>query len=57
MSKDERFLHEIAAAIQEESQSAEILFVPGEQHATNILERRPDLAERLAVWFARALTR
>lgn len=57
VSNDERFLHEIAAAIQDESHSAEILFVPGEQHATNILDHRPDLAERLAVWLASVLNR
>lgn len=55
VSNDERYLHEIAAAIQDRSHTAEILFVPGDQHATEILERRPDLAERIAIWFARTL--
>ncbi len=56
VSKHERFLHGIAAAIQAQSRTAEILFVPGDSHATDILEGRPDLAERIAVWLAGALT-
>lgn len=55
VSKNERFLHEIAAAILENSRTAEILFVPGEQHATDLLDDRPDLAERVAVWLASKL--
>lgn len=55
VSKHERYLHEIAAAVQARSRAAEILYVPGDQHATRILRDRPDLAERIAVWFARVL--
>lgn len=55
VSKHERYLDEIAAAIQARSRTAEILYIPGDRHATNILLDRPDLAERTAIWFARIL--
>jgi len=55
VSKDERYLHEVASAVRERSRTAELLMVPGTGHATEILQERPDLAGRLAAWFAWAL--
>lgn len=51
-STDERHLHEVMAALQARSHGAEILFVPGTRHASDILEHRPDVAERVTVWLA-----
>jgi dienelactone hydrolase len=56
-STDERHLHEVMAALQARSRSAEILFVPGTWHASEIVESRPDVAERVAVWLAAHLTK
>ncbi len=36
-------------------ETAEIVIIPGEQHATDILETHPNLAERIAVWLASSL--
>lgn len=55
VSKNERYLHEVLAVLQEKSQTVEIVIVPGTKHATDILEARPDVAERIAVWLARQL--
>ncbi len=54
-SKDERFLREITASLQEQSQTVELVIVPGTRHATDILEAHPDMAERVAVWLAQRL--
>ncbi len=54
-SKDDRFLQNIAAAVQEKSHTVELLIIPGEMHATDILEGRPDLVERIAAWLASGL--
>ena len=54
-SKNERFLHEITAAVREQSQSVELLMVPGDRHASDILEERDDLVERIAVWLEHQL--
>jgi dienelactone hydrolase len=54
-SKDERFLREITASVQAESQTVELLIVPGTRHASDILEEHPEMAERIAVWLAEAL--
>lgn len=47
---NDRFLLDITASVRERSRSVELLVIPGEQHATDILEDRPDIAERIAVW-------
>jgi len=49
-SRDERFLQEITATVRDQSQSVELLVVPGDRHASDILDDRIDLAERIAVW-------
>jgi dienelactone hydrolase len=51
VSNSDRYLHGIAAAIQERASRAEIIFVPGTKHGSDILLDRPDIAERIAVWF------
>ena len=55
VSRNERFLREITAAVREQSQSVELLVVPGERHASDILIDRIDLAERIAVWLEHQL--
>lgn len=49
-SKEERYLKEITAAVQANSRTVELIILPGTAHATRILEARPDMAERIAVW-------
>ncbi len=55
VSNNERFLSEIIVNVQVESQTAEILIVPGTEHATNILRAHPDMAERVAAWLVQRL--
>jgi dienelactone hydrolase len=50
VSRHERYLKDIVAKVQAETESVEILYLPGTQHATRILNTRPDIAERIAVW-------
>ena len=54
-SKNERYLQEITAMLQAQSETVEIVIVPGARHATDILEAHPDMAERIAVWLAQRL--
>lgn len=54
-SKNERFLREITASVQAESQTVELLIVPGTGHASDILDEHPEMAERIAVWLTEAL--
>jgi dienelactone hydrolase len=54
-SKNERYLKEITATRQKESQEVELLIVPGRRHATDLLDDHPDLSERIAVWLAHEL--
>lgn len=54
-SRREQYLQEISAAVQGETESVEILYVPGTEHATGILAVRPDIAERIAVWLSAQL--
>jgi hypothetical protein len=30
----------------------ELIILPGTEHATRILEARPDMAERIAIWLS-----
>jgi hypothetical protein len=55
VSNNERFLREITASVQEQSQTVELVIVPGTEHATNILVGHPDMAERIAVWLTQRL--
>jgi len=57
VSKDDQFLHEIVAKVREKTQTVEILYIPGDKHATDILDDRTDLSERMATWLAANLTR
>ncbi len=54
-SKNERYLQEIRAMLQQTSQTVEMVMVPGTHHATDILEAHPTMAERIAVWLAQRL--
>lgn len=56
VSRDERFLKEIAAAVQEQSARAHVEILPGNGHAARLLASHADLAERIAVWLAARLT-
>ena len=54
-AKHDRFLQEITASIQAQSEATEIIILPGRGHATNLLQEVDGLAERLAVWLAEKL--
>jgi len=49
-SRDERYLTEIRATVQEQSRTVEQIVLPGTGHASNLLGLHPGLAERIAVW-------
>jgi dienelactone hydrolase len=55
VSNNERYLTEITAAVQAESHTVELLILPGTEHAADILDVHPDMAERVAVWLAAQL--
>jgi dienelactone hydrolase len=55
VSRNERHLKDIAAAVQGTTKTVEMLYIPGDAHATRILESRHDVAERIAVWLASQL--
>ena len=55
VSRQDRFLKDIAANVQSTTQSVEIVYIPGDAHATQILESRLDIAERVAIWLASRL--
>ncbi len=54
-AKDDAYLQDITAAVQMQSQTAEIIIIPGTAHATNILAARPTMAERIAIWLTEQL--
>jgi hypothetical protein len=55
VSRHERHLSEIAANVQSTTRTVEIVYIPGDAHATRILESRHDVGERIAVWLASML--
>jgi predicted alpha/beta hydrolase len=55
VSRDERFLQEITVAVREQSTTVEMVVVPGQRHASDLLVEHPDLSERVAVWLAHHL--
>jgi dienelactone hydrolase len=57
VSRDERYLREITAAVQAESRTVELLILPGTQHGARILAAHADMPERIAVWLAQRLRR
>jgi dienelactone hydrolase len=52
IAKDDEFLQSHIVALQEMSHKVELVIIPGSEHATNILDARPDIAERVVIWFA-----
>ena len=54
-SRDDQFLREITASVQTEARSAELILLPGASHATDLLDRSPELAERIAAWLSHRL--
>ena len=55
VSRNEWHLREITASVQARSNTVELIIVPGAEHATRILEARPEMAERIAVWLTQHL--
>lgn len=55
VTQNDPFLHDIAAAVQSTTQTVEVLYLPGSDHATDILESRPDMSARIAVWLVSQL--
>jgi len=56
VSRDERYLKEIAAETRIRSRSVEVWELSGAEHATDLLGTHDDLAERIAVWIDTRLT-
>jgi dienelactone hydrolase len=54
-SHDDRHLTQITADVHSKTKLVEILYLPGSGHASTILELRPDMVERIAVWLAAKL--
>ena len=52
VSRDERYLKEIQALVQEKSETVELIVIPGSEHATRLLNSQPSLAERIAIWLS-----
>jgi dienelactone hydrolase len=50
VTKNERYLSDIVAKVHEQTRSVEIVYLPGDKHATDILDDRADLATRIAIW-------
>jgi hypothetical protein len=55
VSRNERYLKELAAALRDRSRTAEFLEVGGTEHAADLLAARPDLVPLIAVWFREKL--
>ncbi len=53
IAKDDQYLQSHLVALQELSREIELVVIPGSRHATDILEARPGLGDRLAIWLAR----
>lgn len=54
-SREDPYLQEIRAAVQAQSETVDLVIVPGARHATDLLDAHPELAERIAVWLAHHL--
>lgn len=50
--RQERYLQEITALVESRTRNVELLLLPGQEHATRLLDAHPDLAERIAIWLA-----
>ncbi len=57
VSRNERYLTEVAQAFRAGSRTAEFLELAGTDHATDLLAAHPDLAGRIAAWFQHRLAR
>lgn len=57
VSRNEQFLADIAAKVQSSTQNVELIYLPGDEHATDLLNVNPALSERIAVWLASKLNR
>lgn len=55
IGKRDPFLESIAIKLQSQSDSAELLIISGSIHATDILDARPDISDRIALWLAQRL--
>ncbi|MEP5610861.1 MAG: CocE/NonD family hydrolase [Cyclobacteriaceae bacterium] len=55
VSRNEPHLKEITAEVQKESESVELIIVPGKEHATRLLPDRPELNEWIAIWLLKVL--
>jgi len=51
-SREDRHLLWLVAELEARSKTAEIIVIAGSAHATDILEARPDITERVAIWLA-----
>ena len=54
-TNNDRFLKEITASVQAQSKTVELIIAPGTEHATDILQAHPEMAERIAVWLEQKL--
>lgn len=52
VSKFEPHLREITKLVQEKSETVELIVTPGKDHATRLLNDRPELNEMIAVWLS-----
>lgn len=55
VAKNDSYLVDIVAKVHEKTRYVEILHLPGDRHATDILDDRPDMAARITAWLNEAL--
>ncbi len=54
-SNNDEFLQDITVAVQARSEHVQVEILPGDAHATDLLDVHPDLPARLAVWLGHRL--
>lgn len=54
-ASQDRFVRDIITELRDRSNSVELVAIPGGSHATNILQSRSDMVERIAVWLVSQL--
>jgi len=54
-SNNERFLKNITSNIQAQSKTVELIVIPGEKHASDILIDNENLSKRIAIWLSHKL--
>lgn len=57
VSRQDPYLTKIVQALRKKSRSAEFLELSGKEHATDLLEAKPELTEYIALWFRYNLVR